>query len=113
MVFVVRSRSKYGNEKVTVDGFTFDSKREADRYEELRMKQKAGLIEKLELQKRYALNVYDWHICDYIADFVYREKIEEGRTRLVVEDAKGKRTRDYIIKRKLMRACHGIEIRET
>ena len=104
------ARTKYSAKKVTIDGITFDSKHEAARYRELCLLQRAGEISDLELQKRYELipkqgkerAVY------YTADFVYKDK--DGVE--VVEDTKGYKTRDYIIRRKLMLWVHGIKIRE-
>ena len=84
------------------------SQREANRYAELKIELQAGEIADLELQKRFALCVNGVHICDYIADFVYcRQGIP------VVEDAKGKPTDVYKIKRALMRAIQGVEIVEV
>lgn len=122
---------KYGNKKYTVDGITFDSIREAHRYQELKAMQKAGIIHDLRLQVKYVLiptqresseEIYKSgknkgkpkpgrvleKECSYIADFVY---LENGV--LVVEDAKGMRTTEYIIKRKLMLWVHGIRIKEV
>lgn len=122
---------KYGNKKYTVDGITFDSIREAHRYQELKAMQKAGIIHDLKLQVEYILiptqhepspGVYKSgknkgkpksgkvleRKCSYISDFVY---IENGV--LIVEDAKGMRTKEYIIKRKLMLYVHGIKIKEV
>ena len=100
---------KYGNTKVTVDGHTFDSKREYNRYCELKLMERAGLIKDLELQKKYELipKQGKGRAVNYFADFVYTEN---GKT--VVEDTKGFKTKEYIIKRKLMRYIHGIEIKE-
>ena len=108
-------KSKYGNRKVYVDGITFDSRREAARWQELKLLERAGSITELERQVSYTLippqrvgkRVVERAVT-YIADFRYREN---GET--VVEDAKGMRTRDYIIKRKLMLYMHGIKIREV
>lgn len=118
---------KYHNKKVTYDGITFDSKKEARRYCELRLLQKAGDITDLELQKEFVLipNQYKdvlkvtkkgdkvekkllERAVKYKADFVYRDK--EGN--LIVEDTKGLKTKDYIIKRKLMLYIFGIQIKE-
>lgn len=117
---------KYGNKKVIVDGITFDSKKEARRYTELKLFERAGQIQNLELQKEFELiptqreadtvgirggvkkgKVIE-HAVKYKADFVYTEN---GKT--VVEDTKGMRTKDYIIKRKLMLYVHQIRIREV
>lgn len=122
-------KPKYGNRKVTIDGITFDSAHEADRYRELSLMQRAGLISGLELQKPYELipTQYETVACYgkrgqrlqdgrkcleksvvYIADFVY----DQGGV-TIVEDAKGMRTPDYIIKRKLMLYVHGVRIKEV
>ena len=103
--------SKYGNIKtITSDGIKHDSIKEANRWCELKLLERAGKIRHLQRQVKYHLipkqegerEVY------YIADFVYQE---DGK--LVVEDVKGKRTKEYIIKRKLMLWIHGIKIKET
>ena len=106
--------TKYRNKKVEVDGMTFDSKKEARRYKELLLLEKAGAIQDLQTQVKYVLipsqriegKVVERE-CAYKADFVY---IENGET--VVEDTKGFKTKDYIIKRKLMLKEYGIRIRE-
>ncbi len=103
-----KEESKWHNVRTTVDGITFASKREADRYAELRLELLAGEISALELQKRYSLDVNGVHICDYVADFVYKR---DGLQ--IVEDAKGKATDLYKIKRALMRAVLSIEIVEV
>jgi len=101
-------RSKYGAKKTIVDGIKFDSKAEAARYAVLQKLAHIGLIKNLRMQVVYKLAVNDQLICKYIADFVYeRNGIE------VVEDVKGMRTREYILKRKLMKAVFGIQIKET
>lgn len=101
---------KYGNVKVTVDGHTFDSKKEYNRYCELKLMERAGLIKDLETQKKFELipKQDGERAVNYIADFVYTEN---GET--VVEDTKGFKTKEYIIKRKLMKYIHGIEIKEV
>ena len=112
------SVSKYGNKKTIIDGKVFDSKKEAQRYTELLLLQRAGQISNLELQKEYILipaqresDVKGAKVIEravkYKADFVYRENGRE-----VVEDTKGVRTKEYIIKRKLMLWIYGIRIRE-
>ena len=105
--------SKYNNTKVRIGGEVFDSKREYRRWSELRLLERAGLINKLERQVRFRLidgqksEDRTERPCDYIADFVYYEDGE-----LIVEDTKGFRTKDYIIKRKLMLYVHHIRIKE-
>lgn len=101
--------SKFKANKTILDGIQFDSKREAKRYSELKLLERAGVIQNLRLQVKFELipKQQGERACTYIADFVYEEN---GQT--VVEDAKGMKTKDYIIKRKLMLWIHGIKIRE-
>lgn len=110
---------KYGNKKCEVDGIKFDSGHEAQRYAELKLLEKAGVISNLERQRVYTLlgiqkdkagNIIERPV-KYIADFVYKDK--HGKT--VVEDAKSPATRTpaYIIKRKLMLAIYGIRVIEV
>lgn len=102
--------SKYGNRKTEVDGITFDSRKEASRYCELKMMAKAGMIRNLELQKKYELipKTDKFRACYYVADFVY--EMYNGQP--VVEDVKGCRTKEYMLKKKLLYAKYGIEITE-
>ena len=106
------SRSKYGNEKTTVDGITFDSKREAQRWQELLLMQRAGEITGLARQVRIELipKTKLYRATSYLADFVYFDK-RTGKT--VYEDAKGMQTDVYRLKKKLLYWRHGIEIREV
>jgi hypothetical protein len=83
---------------------------EARRYQELRLMERAGEIEKLTLQRRYPIRVNGVLVCAYVSDFEYRD-LRTGRW--VVEDVKGARTSTYKLKAKLMRAVHGIEIQEV
>ena len=109
---------KYGARKTELDGMVFDSNHEARRYAYLKTLERAGEISGLERQVKYILVPAqageDGKIVEraviYVADFVYRDAHSGEK---VVEDAKGMRTRDYIIKRKLMRYVHGIRIREV
>lgn len=102
--------SKYKNRKTVVDGITFDSQKEAARWQELRLLERGGLITDLRLQVPFELipKQPGERAVNYIADFVYTEN---GET--VVEDAKGVRTQAYVLKRKLMLERHGIRIREV
>ncbi len=99
--------SKYRNQKTTVDGFTFDSKKEAERYGILKLLKANGNVFKLWLQRPYKIEVNGNLICKYIADFDYWS---DGKH--ICEDCKGFRTAVYRLKKKLMKAVHGIEIRE-
>ena len=119
-------RAKYHNRKITRDGETFDSRKEFRRYEELQLLQQAGEITNLRRQVKFVLiptqrepskigtrgGVKKGKLlereCSYIADFVYLLN-----DKVVVEDTKGVRTKDYIIKRKLMLYVHNIRVREV
>lgn len=103
-----RRRAKYGNRLTKVDGITFHSKREAERWSVLRLLEKAGEITNLRRQVKYRLEFNGVHIADYVCDFLYTEKGGE-----ITEDAKGYRTPEYKLKAKLMLACHGIAVREV
>ncbi len=126
--YMYKKRYKYGNSKVIVDDIVFDSKKEARRYEELKMLEKAGEIKNLQRQVKYELvpeqrepetvvkgktkrGKLIERAVTYLADFVY-EDARSGNT--VVEDVKSEatRTKEYIIKRKLMLYIHGIRISE-
>ena len=107
--------SKYRSRKITRDGITFDSVKEYKRFCELSLLLKAGAITALERQVKFVLipsQRIDGKVverpCTYIADFSYREN-----GKLVIEDTKGFKTKDYIIKRKLMLYVHSIRIKEV
>lgn len=127
------SKLKYGSKKTILDGIAFDSKKEANRWAELKILEKAGKIEDLRRQVKFVLipaqyedstEVYQRgankgkpkrgklleHECCYICDFAYRSTATD---RMVVEDTKGFKTKDYIIKRKLMLERYGIRIMEV
>lgn len=91
-----------------VDGRTFDSKKEAARYLELKKLQVSGVISGLRLQVRFPIKVNGQKVCTYVADFAY---IRDGKR--TIEDVKGQLTAVYKMKRRLMAAVHGIEILET
>ena len=94
------TRSKYGNRKVELDGEKFDSVAERDRWVSLRLMERVGEIQSLRRQVRFHLSGADGsHVCDYIADFVYRR---DGA--VVIEDVKGVVTDAFRIKAKLMAA---------
>jgi hypothetical protein len=103
-------RSKYGAVPVVVNGIRFASKREAARYETLVMLERAGQIRDLKLQTSWPLLVGSVKVATYRDDFSY---IDVANGELVVEDSKGVRTPVYRLKRKLMAAIYGIEIREV
>lgn len=114
---ILQKRSKYNAKRVTVDGITFDSKKEAVRWQELRMMERAGAI--TDLQRQVAFELQPATVMDgrkkpalrYVADAVYQQ---DGRQ--IVEDVKSPVTRKketYRIKRHLMLTVLGIEIREV
>lgn len=124
-------RGKYGNSKLKIDGKTFDSKKEYRRYCELKLMEQAGIIEDVAHQVKFVLIPAQYEEtnevytkgprkgltkqgpllekeCSYYADFTYKEN-----GNLVVEDVKGVRTTEYILKRKMMLYFYGIRIREV
>ena len=117
-------KNKYNAHKVKVGDEVFHSKKELHRYEELCLMEKAGMIKNLRRQVKYLLIPSQREVvmkkgkptpgkviereCYYKADFVYEEN---GVT--VVEDVKGCRTPEYLLKRKMMLHFHGIRIREV
>ena len=105
-----RSRSKYRNKKTTINGITFDSKWESERYLYLKSLEKAGRIKDLELQPRYNILVNDQKICAYVADFKYNKENADGIWEHIVEDAKGVETPEFKLKKKLMKAIFNIDI---
>lgn len=110
--------SKYGAKKVTIDGITFDSMKEANRWCELKLLVRGKVITELERQVRFELvpAQYDKHgkllerSISYVADFVY---IDMKTGERIVEDTKGFKTQEYIMKRKLMLYFYHIRIREV
>lgn len=97
-------RGKYGNKREN----GFDSRREARRHEELLLLEKARDIADLKRQVPFRIEINGELVCTYKADFTY---IKTGA--LVVEDTKGYRTPVYRLKKKLMKAVHGIDIKEV
>lgn len=116
--YIDEPQRKYGNKKVVLDGIKFDSKREAERYSYLKVLERVGEIEQLELQKKFVLvpaqrnkaGKVTERAITYRADFYYFNK-KQGKW--VVEDAKGVKTAVYKMKKKLMRSVHGLNIVEV
>jgi hypothetical protein len=102
--------NKYGNKfTLSADGGTFQSKKERDRYEELRLLERAEIISDLKTQVRFVMAVNGNTICTYVADFTYNESGKQ-----IAEDAKGCRTPVYNIKAKLFKAIYtDWELKET
>jgi len=101
---------KYKNQPQVYDGHHFDSKRERDRYAELKLLERAKEIEGLMVHPRFPLTVKNHKICAYVADFEYVDRRTGER---VVEDVKGVKTAIYKLKKKLMAAILEIEIQEV
>lgn len=108
-------RGKYNNVKVQADGFTFDSKKEYIRYTQLKLLERAGLVRDIKLQVPFELipeqkgGLRKERALTYYADFVY---YDTELAKEIIEDTKGVRTKDYVIKRKLMKFA-GNEIVEV
>lgn len=107
--------SKYNNRRFEFAGHTFDSKKEAHRYRDLKLREAAGEIYDLQIQAHYSLccpsairHNESSEVSVYIADFTYHED-----NRMIVEDCKGYRTALYRLKKKWMLLQYGITIRET
>ena len=126
------SGSKYHSKKIKApDGEIFDSRKEYKRWCDLTLLERAGEITNLQRQVPYLLlpehrepdligprggrrkgRIIERRL-EYIADFTYEELLPDGSWVYVVEDCKGMRTREYIIKRKLMLHVYNIRLRET
>lgn len=100
--------NKYRAKPVTIDGMFFASTKEARRWAELQLMQRAGVISDLKRQVRYPLDVNGQPICHYVADATFQR---DGR--LIVEDTKGVSTDVYRLKKKLMKAIHNIDVVEV
>lgn len=100
--------SKYGARRTLIDGELFDSQKEARRWQELKLNEQAGIISNLRRQVPFNLDVNRQRIARYVCDFAY---IENGKE--IYEDVKGVLTPVYRLKKKMMKALHGIEILET
>ena len=103
--------SKYNAIKTTIDGITFDSRKEASRYTELKLLSKAGEIRELRLQVPFELIPKRGKLraIRYIADFAYADN--HGND--IVEDVKGMKTQVYKLKKRMMLEKYGIEIQEV
>lgn len=106
-----KKKSKYKNQITRIDGKTFDSKHEAERYQELTMLEKAGEITALQHHVKFKIEDANEKNREayYEADFVYFDY----RRGWIVEDAKGFRTKDYKLKKKAMYNRYGIDIQEV
>lgn len=104
--------AKFRNIKTIRNGMVFDSKKEARRFDQLMLLAHAGRVRNLRRQVKYELRVNGVLIATYKADYVYEETTPMGWAE-VVEDCKGYPNDRFPMKRKLMKACHGIDLRIT
>lgn len=100
-------KSKFKNIRTVIDGISFPSKAEGNYYCLLRLREKAGEVSNVEIQKPYALTVNGFLVCTYKADFAF-DDLHEKRHRVI--DVKGFQTPEFKLKKKLMWACHRIEV---
>lgn len=117
--------AKYHNQKTVVNGISFDSRKEAERYAVLRLMLRAGRIRDLRLQPEFTLvEAYTTpegekvKAMKYRADFSYERPTAPDANGNVywlreVEDVKGVKTKEYLLKRKLMLDKYGISVKET
>lgn len=108
--------NKYRNQKVIIDGITFQSLKEGGRYRVLKLLVKAKEIKDLELQKKFELqpaytNANGKHIraINYLADFYY---YDNKLGCYIVEDVKGFRTKEYLLKKKMFEYKYNAIIKE-
>lgn len=104
-----KGENKYHAKITVVDNIKFRSKLEAKRWAELRFMERAGLIHDLKHHTRYPFFIDSVYIAFYESDFEYVEKKTGDK---IVEDTKGYATDVYKIKRRLMQAIYGIEVKE-
>ncbi|CDM57657.1 putative conserved protein [Rhizobium favelukesii] len=104
-----KKKSKYGNTRVQVDGIWFDSKREAAFYGELKQREKAGEVSGVDLQRSFALlGPQGMLMATYRCDFAFIDHSQDHRLRVV--DVKGVETKEFKIKRRMMKALLGIDV---
>jgi hypothetical protein len=104
------SRSKYKAQPTVIDGIRFASKKEGNRYTELKMMERGNLISDLKLQQPIKCVVNGIQVCKYVSDFSYYDREKNA---IIFEDAKGYKTPIYNLKKKLVLACTGIVITEV
>ncbi len=107
-------RSKYKAKRTKVDNIWFASKGEAERYLQLKLLQAAEVIWELELQPRFEIKINGILICNYVADFRYKEQTQKGTMVSIIEDYKGMKTPVFRLKEKMFRATYpGLILRLT
>jgi hypothetical protein len=115
VVYRCKRQTKFRNKRVRYDGFLFGSGKEKDRYIELKLLEKSGEIRNLTVHPSFLLVVNGHDVGSYVADFMYRVGSKD-----VIEDTKGKdersgwstQTQLYKLKKKLMKALYGVEVKE-
>lgn len=107
---VAAKPNKFNAQKTEVDGITFHSLKEARRYGELKLLERAGKVSELALQVKMPIEINGKHICNYFADFVYTDI---ATNKVTIEDTKGVRTPLYKLKKKLVEAQYRVTILET
>ncbi len=105
---LLKKKPKYRNEKTNIGSIAFDSKKESQRYKDLKLMEKAGVITAFILQPKIPIIINGKRICYYIGDFGY---FKDGVQ--IIEDCKGFKTSVYRLKNKLIKALYNIEILET
>lgn len=101
-------RSKYRSTPVTIDGIVFASKHEGRVYEELKIMQRVGEVKAFRRQIPFVVKINDKDMCKYYCDFL----VQFADGHVEVWDAKGYRTKEYRLKKKLVEAQHGVKIIE-
>ncbi|MDC7221618.1 MAG: DUF1064 domain-containing protein [Spirochaetales bacterium] len=110
--YKAKKTNKYRNVKTEIDGMIFDSKKEGQRYLDLKVLQQSGEISDLKMQVPFAYDEGGKHIFKYLADFTYKDK--EGN--MIIEDVKSAKTAKlpvYRLKKKLIEARYGVVISEV
>jgi len=100
------NQSKYRNKPVTIDGIWFQSTLEGKRYTQLKWLQKAEVVTSFKMQVPFPCTVNGILIYTYKADFV----VQWPDGRVTVEDTKGVETPMFRLAKKLVKACHNIDI---
>jgi len=102
-------RNKYNAKKVELDGYVFDSQKEAKYYGNLKAMVKAGLVDRFDVHPQYKLEVNGELIATYKPDFIVWYKNHAARVFDVKSPPTAKK-RDFVLIKKLMKAIHGVEV---
>jgi hypothetical protein len=107
---MIRGRNKFGAIKTAVDGISFDSKREAAVYRELKIMERANEIVRLEIHPKYVLSVDGAVICKYKPDFQFFDNAKRCLRVVDVKSAPTAKKRDFVLTKKLFEAIYKTEI---